>query len=233
MSSPIKIQAFKSYNLSDDLVVSSLYEIKICISLIYPTFDKKYEEKKNQIISVFNKFSQNKNIKYDNKTVIFESSNINKKSKATYQLLADYADLNYIQDPIENLIKESYKESYLMYIVHGHSSPAGTYVNSNNTFIFEAINLKSINAQIFAADGCYTNGWQLNDDSNYKNQLFNSNNLQVMFLGLLTQNSKYFHTNFIENTMPEILEGLTVAEAMIGDFSLGDVVLYGDPTFHL
>jgi len=226
------IGGFESYDLSYDMVVSRLYKINICISLVYPTFDTKFEEKKNQIISAFHKFTFNRNIKYDNKTLIFESSDINIKSKSTYQSLDYFTDLKYFENPVENLIKESYNQNYSMFAVHGHSSPAGTCINSINSYWFKPDYIKSIKSPIFAADGCYTNGWQINDNSNYKTQLFNSDNLQVMFLGLLTQNNDYFQTNFIENTMPELFKGGTVAESMIGDFWLGDVVIYGDPTFH-
>ena len=227
--STVPWSTIEPYTISDDLIVSKFYQIQICISLIYPTFDTKFEEKKNQIISAFHKFTFNRNIKYDNKTLVFESSDINTKSKTTYRSLQDFTDLKYFENPSESLIKESFNRNYSMFAVHGHSSPAGTCVNS---YWFKSDYVESINSPIFAADGCYTNGWQINDNSNYKTQLFTSDNLQVMFLGLLTQNNDYFQTNFIENTMPELFKGGTVAESMIGDFWLGDVVVYGDPTFH-
>lgn len=228
--STVPWSTIEPYNISDDLIVSKLYKIHICISLVYPIFDTKFEEKKNQIISAFQKFTRNRNIKYDNKTLVFESSDINTKSKNTYQSLVNITDLKYFENPSENLIKESFNQNYSMFVVHGHSSPAGTCINSN---WFKSDYVESIKSPIFAADGCYTNGWQINDNSNYKTQLFNSDSLQVMFLGLLTQNNDYFKTNFIENTMPELFNGKTVADSMIGDFWLGDVVVYGDPTFHL
>ena len=223
----------ESYDLYDDMVVSKIYRINICISLIYPIFDTKYEDKKNQIVSVFNRFTSQRNIKYGNKTLVIESSDVNVNSKTTYQSLVNYTGLNYLEDPGEDSIEELFNEMYSMYIIHGHSSPAATCINSAESYFFKATSLSKINSPIFAADGCYTNGWKLNNNSNYKTQLFNNDDLQVMFLGLLTQNNEYFQTNFIENTIPEILDGKTVAEAMIGDLWLGDVVLYGDPTFHL
>ena len=226
------IGGIESYDLYNNMVTSRVYKMEICISLIYPIFDTKYVDKKNQIISVFNRFTFNRNIKYDNKTLVFESSDMNVNSKKTYESLINYTVLNYFEDPDENSIRESFTKSYSMYVVHGHSSPEGTYINSINSQFFEAIYLRNINTPIFAADGCYTNGWKLNNDSNYKSQLFNNDNLRVMFLGLLTQNN-CFQMDFIKNTIPELYNGATVAESMIGDTWFGDVVLYGDPTFHL
>ena len=53
-----------------------------------------------------------------------------------------------------------------------------------------------------------------------------------MVLGLLSQNGFSYPVSFIENALPELLEGKTLAESMIGDISLGDNVVFGDPTFH-
>jgi hypothetical protein len=32
--------------------------------------------------------------------------------------------------------------------------------------------------------------------------------------------------------MPKLLTGKTLAEAMIGDSTIGDTIIIGDPTFH-
>lgn len=227
------IGGVESYDLYNNTVISKPHRIDICISLIYPIFDTKFEDKKNQIATVFNRFALKRNIKYDNKTLVIESSDVNVNSKTTYQSLVNYTGLNYLEDPEEDLIEELSNEIYFTYIIHGHSSPAATCINSAESYFFKATFLTKINAPIFAADGCYTNGWKSHNNSNYKTQLFNNDNLHVMFLGLLTQNNEYLQANFIENTLPEIFNGKTVAEAMIGDLWLGDVILYGDPTFHL
>ena len=41
-----------------------------------------------------------------------------------------------------------------------------------------------------------------------------------------------YPVSFIENSLPEILNGKTVAESVIGETSLGDTIIIGDPTFH-
>ena len=53
-----------------------------------------------------------------------------------------------------------------------------------------------------------------------------------MALGLLSQNGFPTPVSFIENAMPDLLSGKTIAEAMIGDTTIGDTILIGDPTFH-
>ena len=53
-----------------------------------------------------------------------------------------------------------------------------------------------------------------------------------MALGLLSQNGFSTPVSFIENVFPELLQGKTLAEAMIGDTCTGDTIIVGDPTFH-
>jgi hypothetical protein len=53
-----------------------------------------------------------------------------------------------------------------------------------------------------------------------------------MALGLLSQNGFSTPVSFIQNAMPELLAGKTLAEAMIGDSTIGDTIIIGDPTFH-
>ena len=53
-----------------------------------------------------------------------------------------------------------------------------------------------------------------------------------MILGLLSQNGYSYSISFIENALPELIQGKTLAESVIGDFYLGDFIIVGDPTFH-
>jgi hypothetical protein len=53
-----------------------------------------------------------------------------------------------------------------------------------------------------------------------------------MALGLLSQNGFSTPVSFLENAFPELLTGITLAESMIGDTSIGDYIIIGDPTFH-
>jgi len=53
-----------------------------------------------------------------------------------------------------------------------------------------------------------------------------------MALGMLSQNGLSEPVGFIENAVPEILTGKTVAESIVGNMHLGDTIIIGDPTFH-
>lgn len=53
-----------------------------------------------------------------------------------------------------------------------------------------------------------------------------------MALGLLSQNGFSTPVSFLENVFPELLTGITLAEAMVGDTCIGDFIIVGDPTFH-
>ncbi len=66
----------------------------------------------------------------------------------------------------------------------------------------------------------------------YAAKIFTSTTIQVMALGLLSQNGFSTPVSFIENVMPELLNGKTLAESMIGDSTIGDTIIIGDPTFH-
>ena len=52
-----------------------------------------------------------------------------------------------------------------------------------------------------------------------------------MALGLLSQNGFSTPVSFLENVFPKLLEGKTLAEAMIGSITIGDTIIIGDPTF--
>ena len=131
-----------------------------------------------------------------------------------------------------------------MYYVHGHSNPAGTDINADEGGWFSAENVDVIDTPFFAADGCYVGGWWSNQlDNNildpsidgiwYGSKIFSNEHVQVMVLGLLSQNGFSYSVSFIENAVPELVDGATLAESMIGNVYVGDnAVVFGDPTFH-
>lgn len=230
----------ETYEVSEQGIISKPYKMDICISLLYPTSTLDYQTKKTQIVTAFNKFSTQRQQKYDEDILVFESTDLNKHSKEIYQSLDKYGNLLYNEDPTESMIKESLENSYSMYYVHGHSNPAGTELNG----WFSAENVDTINTQLFAADGCYVSGWwskQLDNDVLdpnidgvwYGSKIFSSEYVQVMVLGLLSQNGFSYSVSFIENAVPGLIDGETLAESMIGHTYVGDnVLVYGDPTFH-
>ena len=232
----------ESYDLSEQGIICQPYTIDICISLIYPTAALDYQTKKSQIIDAFNKFSVKRNNVNDD-ILVFESSDINYYSKEIYQSLENYQNLYYRQDPSDEEIKKSFDETYLMYLVHGHSNPSGTDVNAGEDGWFSADCLDKLDTPFFGADGCYVSGWWSDQPESdnlcssidclwYGSKIFTSENIVVMALGLLSQNGFSYPVSFIENAIPGLFEGKTLSESMIGQTCLGENIIIGDPTFH-
>lgn len=232
-----------SYEISTHGIVCKPYKIKICISLLYPTSDQDFETKKSQIISAFNKFSSQRKIALDKEILVFESSELNTNSKDIYNSISKYGNLSYKQDPTNLEIKESKNSAYSMYFIHGHSNPSGTDVAASKDGWFSADFVDEIDTPFFGADGCYVGGWWTNQpdtstltpsisSTGYGSKIFTSKNVKVMALGLLSQNGLSFKVSFIENAIPDLSNGKTVAESIIGDTYLGDTIIVGDPTFH-
>jgi len=233
-----------TYETTEHGVICKPITLQICISLLYPTHNLSYELKKSSLIAAFHKFTSQRNTPAPETIRVFESSDLNANSKVLYQHLNKYTTMTYTEDATDQDIRTSLSTSYGAYFVHGHSNPAGTDVNSQkNTGWFSADNLESIHTPFFGADGCYAAGWWSNQHDNnkldssidvswYGSKIFTSSSIQVMALGMLSQNGFTTPVSFIENVMPELLSGKTLAEAMIGASSIGDTIIIGDPTFH-
>ena len=231
-----------TYETIDGKIVCKPYKTDVCISLLYPTSDLDFETKKMQIIAAFNKFSRNRDISFNEDILVFESSELSKNSKDIYQAI-DSNKLNYKEDPTNLEIENSMNSFYSMYFVHGHSNPSGTDVSARGDGWFSADLLDCLDAHLFGADGCYVGGWWSNNketntlspsvSSNwYGSKIFTSKNISVMALGMLSQNGFSEQVSFIENAVPELLTGKTVAESIVGNIHLGDTIIIGDPTFH-
>lgn len=232
-----------SYEMSEQGIVCQPYTMDICISLIYPTSSLDYQIKKSQITYAFDKFSNQRRVSYFKDILVFESSDINSYSMEMYQGLDNYGNLYYSEDPTDIEIRRSLAGSYSMYFVHGHSNPSGTDLNANDGGWFSADTVDELDTPFFGADGCYVGGWwcdqpDTNDlDSSidclwYGSKIFTSKNVKAMVLGLLSQNGFSYPVSFIENALPGLFGGKTLAESMIGSTYLGDTVVIGDPTFH-
>lgn len=229
-----------AYEISNQGIASKPYKMDICISLLYPTSTLDYQTKKTQIITALNKFSKQRKVSLNSDILVFESSELNKYSKDIYQSLDQLGNMLYYEDPTKSEIKESLNDKYSMFYIHGHSNPAGTNVNE----WFSAENVDRIKTPFFAADGCYVGGWWSNKTDNnildssieaswYGSKIFSSESIQVMVCGLLSQNGYSYNVSFIENAVPELINGETLAESMIGNIFIGDnILMYGDPTFH-
>ena len=216
----------------------------ICISLLYPTANLSYEQKKSFLLFAFQKFSTQRYTISPQTIRVLESSDFSTTSQPLYQQLSTYTTISYSQDATDSEITSSLSNSYAAYFVHGHSNPTGTDVNrQKHTGWFTAENIDDLQTPFFGADGCYVAGWWSDhrdnnkldpsiDASWYGSKIFTSISLQAMALGLLSQDGYVTPVGFLETAMPELLSGKTLAEAMIGDLTIGDTIIIGDPTFH-
>ncbi len=232
-----------AYKLSDQGIVCQPYIMDICISLIYPTHDLSYQTKKSQIVSAFDKFCTQRSGYYLDDVLVFESSAVNTRSEGIYKLMDTYGTLLYYEDPTDLELSDSLDGSYSMYYVHGHSNPSGTDLNMADGGWFSAALINEIKTPLFGADGCYVSGWWSGQVDNnkldasidslwYGSTIFTSRYVQVMVLGLLSQNGFSYPVSFIENALPGLAEGKTLAESMISHICLGETIIVGDPTFH-
>ena len=233
-----------AYTQTTQGILCTPSKLHLCVSLLFPPSSLPYEQKKTSLLFAFTKFSTQRYYTNEHTTRIFESSALNKYSKTLYQHLETQHPITYTEDATDAEIIYSLQESYTAYFIHGHSTPAGSDLNrQNNSGWFTAEHLDQLHTPMFGADGCYTAGWWSDQDDNnqldqsnkktyYGSKIFTSTTLQVLALGLLSQNGCSTPVSFIENVMPELFEGKTLAEAMIGDWTIGDYIIIGDPTFH-
>jgi hypothetical protein len=231
----------KAYEITKEGIVSKPYKMDICISLIYPISELDYNKKQHQIITIFEKFSNRTNEKI-NKINVFESREINTNSKSIYKNISLVKKLNYIENPTRFDIFNSSKHYYSMYYIHGHSNPSGTILNSEQVTWFSADDIELIKTPIFGVDGCYASGWWSNNEDNnildqsilgtyYGSKIFSNEHIKVMILGLLSQNGYSYNVDFINNVIPKLMKGDTLAGSMIGSYYTGDFIIIGDPTF--
>lgn len=234
-----------------DISIDNPHKMDICISLVYPTSTLSYFRKSMQIISVFNKFSKNRDIDYNGKISVFAGSrevHCNRSIKDVYESMDRYGDLYYKEDPNLFEIIKSLTGSYSIYCISGHSNPSKTCVNEEKNRMFYANYLTLLDTPFFTASGCYVEGWWSDYEDNnvldpsirriwYGSKIFNSQHIRAMVLGFPDQaaggpGDPYY--NFIVNAIPDLTSGRTLAESMIGHtfFYSNDSTVYGDPTFH-
>ena len=231
------------YESTDQGIISKPSTMQICISLLYPPQRLTYEQKKSSLLFAFQKFTTQRHQPLQNTIRVFESSALNTYSKPLYQHLADYVSLEYTEDATAAELTDTFTTSYAAFFVHGHSNPSGTDIAVQpSAGWFPAETLNTLQTPFFGADGCYTAGWWSNQKDNnrldeslgtsyYSATIFTSQTIQAMALGLLSQNGYSIPVSFLENAMPDLLSGKTLAESMIGDTTIGDTIIIGDPTF--
>jgi len=250
------------YTIEELGIKNEVQEIHVAISLLYPTSVLEYQKKVQQIVDVFLKFSKNRGKIYPKKSIVFTSSagmharEIDPRYK-TYQIINNYSNLYYKEDPDQEEISSSLQEQYMIYFVGGHAGPNTVQPNAQDfTVNFWDNNLNSLSVPIFLASGCYPQGWfndtgidnnKLDPSANeswFGSKIFSNPELRAVVLGIPDNPHQmpsesdprvYDVVNFIMAALPDLAAGKTLAESIIGDKFVnpgGHALIYGDPTFH-
>lgn len=236
-----------AYESGEHGIIGKDYRTDICVSLIYPMSEYSYYRKCIQIARVFNKFSTNRDILYTGDLLVFVASD----TPIEGHILDEYGNLEYVIDPTISDIFKSFIQPYSLYCIRGHSNPSLIDINGaienyfDRCYNFYSKYVDFINTPLFIGSGCYVDGWWSDYEDNnhldpsihklffphFSSRLFSNQKIRVMVLGFPFQGGYPYPVSFIENAIPDLVNGTTLAESMIGDICM-TVIIYGDPTFH-
>lgn len=236
-----------AYEIGEHGVVGDFHQMDVCVSLLYPTSDLSYYKKSSQLVSVFEKFSKNRDFYFTGEMLVFADIMGYDEVERMYNSMEQYGNLDYTKDPTFFEVLCSLDDSYSMYFVDGHSVPSFTDVHSTKNVFFYSLFLNQLDTPFFGASGCYVSGWYTGKTDNnildpsitrighphYSSRIFINPHLRVMVLGDLTQSGySWFSVSFIENALQGLMSGKTLAESMTGTIvTADDQTVIGDPTF--
>lgn len=222
---------------SSNHVVDEGVHINIPTSIVYPSYNDQYLTKKQQIISVFNKFSTNRNFDYGNDILYMENYQFdNCRQYQTYppKFGVVTCAITPSEEELEHLITTPNK----LFCINAHGSPHD--VNLVNSFFNADEHAYFVNAPFIAFASCYSHGWYTNGEVTTKSlppydihphgwfghSIFGNSHLRIMTTGSTTG-------HVLLKLDEKLAAGYTIAEAQKGTLvSTGWNVLYGDPTFH-
>jgi len=225
---------------------------EVAVSLIYPSTSLSYNQRKNKIINVFDKFSKNRNIDYTNNILVFDYNLATSATEPDFMFhrsdiegLSELGNLNRDHNCEINSDSNScnfhLEDNYMFYGVYGHGTPMIVQVSNKNIQAFKYEDMLNLKSPIFVAKGCHVDSSLLNEASNNKRYdppenentfsqgIFENPNLRV-FIGGTTfvQGQETFEVLY-----KKLNEGATLAEAYTSTkLSIGGNTIMGDPTFH-
>lgn len=228
---------------------------EVTVSLLYPSISE-YEEKKEKIISAFDKFS-NRQIGDSSriKIIQFDYTKDTEGNKikevvdvpvhpflkpllnSNAETLFDCDMCNLALGKNCTICNFGLEKEYKAYIINSHGSPDKMQVSSKG-FFFTTKDLERLKSPIFAALGCHSTGWYTSTPPNKKldppegdsfsQYIFTNPDLRVFIGGGTTYNGDDYSDFF-----KKLDSGMTIAEAFIGSQkTLDGAIIYGDPTFH-
>jgi len=225
---------------------------EVCIALVYPTAERPYSEKATQVISVFDKFSSNRNIDYGEDILFLHDPEFSPISRYPEVFKKRWSQLGKVKlmtnrPEISDLEGKRFK----LIGCEGHGTPTGTT-------LFGTYQLEKVKVPMAIFGGCYTSGWysRKGEDDNRLNpskmnrpygwigeQIFLHQDVRVIVAGTspFQRSECSLYGDYCESFAwyaPDYLaKGKTIAEAWldatrIRGYGPDDQIVYGDPTFH-
>jgi len=223
-----------NYDIHNSHIISTSYQTDVFISLLIPNPTLTYSERKNHILNTLESFITKRNTYQLENTTITGSSQLH-TNKTRYPVNIG-KEHNSLIDPTIHQLQQTIQQTHSIYLINGHSDPSKTLLNHQNNTWFTINHLKTLHTSIFLADGCYVNGYWTNtrdepSPSSYAHILCENPEIQVMILGIISQRNQQT-TIPLQQSFSQLSEGNTLAESFLGQTINGDIIFYGDPTFH-
>lgn len=224
-----------SYHTQSGHIISTPYKTEIFISLLIPNPSDDHATKKQQIITTLESFITKRNTDKLKTTTVLESSALHTNPTTTLNLTGIGEQTTVYLDPTLQDIKTTVNQQHSLVYIHGHSDPSKTLLNHQKDTWFTVNHLKTLHTPVFLADGCYVNGQYTTSKNqttpSYSSILCENPEIQMMILGIISQ-TQHNHTTHIHHILSTLSQGTTIAESFLGHTTNGDIIFYGDPTFH-
>jgi len=233
--------------------VTSRLIISVPISLMYPNSDDLFVTKKAQILSAFNKFSNDRNIEYTDDILAFcdDSESIDVLEILENEL-PTIGDPEIIAKPYQSTVDDALSGNYKMVSALGHAVPSSIRVSSGAhlAYFTARTHAENVNTPFLLLFGCGVHGWFTGIDDIcayyppirthnnwFGHTIFDNPNLRVIIAGFPTgAYARYGRdaTGFLcSRCLAKMNDGVTIAEAMQNIWSHdSNETLFGDPTFH-
>lgn len=242
-----------AYTINKGRITGNIYKCSIPTSLIFLNHDNSYDKKKNEIISTLNKFSTNRNNiaeTYGNKVVSYvsvEGEGIGRSgADYIYSSIEPLGDLTQYEDAGQSIVDKVLIGEYKMVSAFGHACPSRIVVKwiGNYKVLFLAnVHARKAKTPMLMLHGCYVSGWKckpchtsiLDPPTSiwFGHQVIDSQHLRIVVAGFPIQGTHPDADNFVNNCIPDLANGKSLAESMKNKMIYGDdSTIYGDITFH-
>lgn len=220
--------------------MTSPHTPNVAVSLLYPTKTHSFTTKKDWIIDALSKFSENREMVYENDIHFFVNENTD--STAFVENCRGLGDVHYYTHPAD-----SQKQSEIVASLYGEELKLlGAFGHGNTGWAhgLTAHDVNQIKTPFLAVSGCYTGGWRSNDlqgdnqfdppassDYWFGEQPLLHPTLRTVVAGVAM--------NFGSYGWKGLSRGQTIAESWLGtglkkppEIYIDGQIIYGDPTFH-